>query len=51
MVLSHVVDTRNHTSVAPGSRVIKNLDSIQLSLLGDAVGDGANGAGNMGAVA
>lgn len=51
MVLGYVIDSRNHTSVAAGSGVVEDLDGVQLGLLGDTVGDGANGAGNMGTMA
>ena len=51
VVLGHKVDTCNDARVAARATVVEHLDGVQLGLLGDSVGDGADCAGTVGTVA
>lgn len=50
-VLSNVVHAGNDAGVGAGAGVIKDLDAVQLGLLGDTVRSAANGTGAVSAVA
>lgn len=49
-IVGNKVDTSNHTRVGARAIGTKDLDSVELGLLGDSVGLGANGTSAVGAV-
>lgn len=50
-VRGYILDAGNNASVGAGTAVVEHLDGIELGLLGYAIGDAADGTGNVSAMA